>query len=84
MKITEKLETLGIPDALKENSEVCVLCAIRYHEVYGLSLDIYDIDPTFGESRINLNRINERPARFSRVNGEKRAARYKNQSPANS
>ena len=56
MKITEKLQTLGIPDALKDNSEVCVLCAVRYHEVYGLSLDIYDIDPTFGESRINLNR----------------------------
>ena len=56
MKITEKLQTLGIPDALKDNSEVCVLCGVRYHEVYGLSLDIYDIDPTFGESRINLNR----------------------------
>jgi len=56
MKITEKLQTLGIPDALKDNSEVCVLCAVRYNEVYGLSLDIYDIDPTFGESRINLNR----------------------------
>jgi len=56
MKITEKLQTLGIPDALKDNSEVCVLCAVRYHEIYGLSLDIYDIDPTFGESRINLNR----------------------------
>ena len=56
MKINKKLQTLGIPDALKDNSEVCVLCAVRYHEVYGLSLDIYDIDPTFGESRINLNR----------------------------
>lgn len=56
MKITERLRTLGIPDALKDNSEVCVLCAVRYHEIYGLSLDIYDIDPTFGESQINLNR----------------------------
>lgn len=56
MRITEKLQTLGIPDALKDNSEVCILCAVRYHEVYGLSLDIYDVDPTFGESRINLNR----------------------------
>ena len=56
MKITKKLQTLGIPDALKDNSEVCVLCAVRYHEIYGLSLDIYDIDPTFGESWINLNR----------------------------
>jgi exodeoxyribonuclease VII large subunit len=56
MRITEKLRALGIPDALKGNSEVCVLCSVRYHEVYGLSLDIYDIDPTFGESQINLNR----------------------------
>jgi len=56
MKINQKLQTLGIPDALKDNSEVCVLCAVRYNEVYGLSLDIYDIDPTFGESQINLNR----------------------------
>jgi exodeoxyribonuclease VII large subunit len=56
MKISKKLQTLGIPDALKDNSEVCVLCAVRYHEVYGLSLDIHDIDPTFGESQINLNR----------------------------
>lgn len=56
MKINERLQTLGIPDALKDNSEVCVLCAVRYHEVYGLSLDIYDIDLTFGESQINLNR----------------------------
>ena len=55
-RITEKLRTLGMPDALKDNSEVCVLCAVRYHEVYGLSLDIYDVDPTFGESQINLNR----------------------------
>jgi exodeoxyribonuclease VII large subunit len=56
MRITRKLQTLGMPDALKDNSEVCFLCAVRYHEVYGLSLDIYDIDPTFGESQINLNR----------------------------
>jgi len=56
MRITKKLQTLGMPDALKNNSEVCVLCAVRYHEIYGLSLDIYDIDPTFGESQINLNR----------------------------
>lgn len=56
IKINRKLQTLGISDALKANSEVCVLCAVRYNEVYGLSLDIYDIDPTFGESQINLNR----------------------------
>ena len=56
IKINKKLQTLGIPDALKDNSEICVLCAVRYHEIHGLSLDIYDIEPTFGESQINLNR----------------------------
>ena len=56
VKIMRKLHILGMPDALRDNSEVCLLCAVRYHEVYGLSLDIYDIDPTFGESQINLNR----------------------------
>lgn len=56
VRITRRLQALGMPDAMKDNSEVCVLCAVRYHEVYGLSLDIYDIDPTFGESQINLNR----------------------------
>ena len=56
LRITEKLQSLGMPDILKDNSEVCVLCSVRYHEVYGLSLDIYDIDPTFGESQIDLNR----------------------------
>lgn len=55
-RILDKLQALGMPDALNDNSEVCVLCAVRFHEVYGLSLDIYDIDPTFGESQINLNR----------------------------
>ena len=55
-QILSKLRDAGMPDALQDNSEVCVLCAVRYHEVYGLSLNIYDIDPSFGESQINLNR----------------------------
>jgi len=55
-QILNKLRDAGTPDALQDNSEVCVLCAVRYHEVYGLSLNIYDIDPSFGESQINLNR----------------------------
>jgi exodeoxyribonuclease VII large subunit len=55
-QILGKLRDAGMPDALQDNSEVCVLCAVRYHEVYGLSLNIYDIDPSFGESQINLNR----------------------------
>ncbi|MCD6599067.1 MAG: exodeoxyribonuclease VII large subunit [Dehalococcoidia bacterium] len=55
-KILNKLRRAGMPDALQDNSEVCVLCAVRYHEVYGLNLNIYDIDPSFGESQIDLNR----------------------------
>ncbi len=55
-QILNKLRQAGMPDALQDNSEVCVLCAVRYHEVYGLSLNIYDIDPLFGESQIDLNR----------------------------
>jgi len=55
-QILNKLREVGMPDALQDNSEVCVLCAVRYHEVYGLNLNIYDIDPSFGESQINLNR----------------------------
>lgn len=55
-QILSKLRKAGMPDALQDNSEVCVLCAVRYHEVYGLSLNIYDIDPSFGESQIDLNR----------------------------
>ena len=54
--ITHKLKAAGCPDALKDNSEVCVLCAVRYHALYGLSLNIVDIDPDFGESQIDRNR----------------------------
>jgi exodeoxyribonuclease VII large subunit len=55
-QILDKLREAGMPDALQDNSEVCLLCAVRYHEVYGLSLNIYDIDLSFGESQIDLNR----------------------------
>jgi exodeoxyribonuclease VII large subunit len=55
-RIIEKLHEAGMPDALKSDSEVCVLCSVRYHEVYGLSLDVFDIDPSFGESHIGRNR----------------------------
>jgi exodeoxyribonuclease VII large subunit len=54
--IIEKLKEAGLPDALKANSEICVLCSVRYHELYGLSLDIVDVDTNFGESQINRNR----------------------------
>jgi len=55
-RILDKLREAGMPDALQDNSEVCVLCSIRYHEVYGLNLNIYDIDLSFGQSQIDLNR----------------------------
>jgi len=56
LSILRKLEMAGFPEALEDNTEVCVLCAVRYHNVYGLSLNIIDIDPTFGESQIDKNR----------------------------
>jgi exodeoxyribonuclease VII large subunit len=55
-RIIEKLREAGMPDALQSDSEVCALCSVRYHEVYGLSLDVFDIDPFFGESHIDRNR----------------------------
>lgn len=54
--ITKKLKDAGFPNALQDNSEVCVLGMVRFHDVYGLSLDIIDVDPTFGEAQINRNR----------------------------
>ena len=54
--ILNKLKLAGYPNALQDNSEICVQCSVRYHELYGLSLDISDVDPTFGEAQINRNR----------------------------
>lgn len=55
-KIAKKLQEPGLGEILKNNGEVCVLCAVRYHDLYGLSLNIFDIDPTFGEAHIDRNR----------------------------
>jgi len=46
----------GLKDALRESMEVCALCALRFHPVHGLTLNIFDIDPTAGESRVERNR----------------------------
>jgi len=54
--ILRRLKEKGCPDALKNNSEICVLCVIRYHDIYGLALEIQDVDPTFGEAQIDRNR----------------------------
>jgi len=54
--IMRKLKDAGFPNALQDNSEICVLCSVRFHDLFGLSLDISDVDPTFGEAQINRNR----------------------------
>lgn len=55
-KIRQKLLDDGQPDALNGNREICALCAVRFHEVYGLQLQIFDVDPHFRESHIDRNR----------------------------
>lgn len=55
-KICRKLKDAGYPNALQDNSEICVLCSVRFHDIYGLSLDIADVDPAFSEAQINRNR----------------------------
>jgi exodeoxyribonuclease VII large subunit len=55
-KIQQKLIEDGQTDSLHGNREICALCSLRFHEVYGLQLQIFDVDPNFGESHINRNR----------------------------
>jgi exodeoxyribonuclease VII large subunit len=55
-KIRRKLIDAGQPETLQGNREICALCSLRFHEVYGLQLQILDVDPNFGESHINRNR----------------------------
>jgi exodeoxyribonuclease VII large subunit len=55
-RIKQKLADDGQPDALNGNREICALCAVRFHEVYGLQLQVFDVDPNFGESHIERNR----------------------------
>ena len=55
-RIERKFRDAGIPDALRESREICALCSVRYHHVHGLSLSIFDIDPTLGEGDIDRNR----------------------------
>jgi exodeoxyribonuclease VII large subunit len=54
--ISQKLRDAGVPDALANNNEICAYCSLSYHELYGLSLHIHDVDPTFGEAHIDRNR----------------------------
>src|SRR6202040_2494789 len=55
-RIKQKLSDGGQPEALIGNREICALCAVRFHEVYGLQLQIFDVDSNFGESHIERNR----------------------------
>jgi exodeoxyribonuclease VII large subunit len=54
--IRRKLEIAGASELLEGNREICALCSVTYHEVHGLSLQILDVDPTFGEAHIDRNR----------------------------
>lgn len=54
--IRRKLEIAGAAELLEGNREICVLCSVTYHEVHGLSLQVHDVDPTFGEAHIDRNR----------------------------
>jgi len=46
----------GLENALRDSMEVCALCGVRFHPVHGLTLNIFEIDPTAGESRVERNR----------------------------
>jgi exodeoxyribonuclease VII large subunit len=54
--IRRKLELAGCPELLAGNRDICALCSVAYHEVHGLSLQIHDVDPSFGEAHIDRNR----------------------------
>jgi exodeoxyribonuclease VII large subunit len=56
MAIQKKLAEAGATEAMKGNKEICVLCSVNYHHQYGLSLNIADVDPSFGEAQIAKNR----------------------------
>jgi exodeoxyribonuclease VII large subunit len=54
--ICKKLREAGVADPLADNSEISARCSVTFHDVYGLSLNIHDVDPTFGEAQIDRNR----------------------------
>ncbi len=56
LEIRRKLERSGSAELLEGNRDICVLCSVTYHEVHGLSLQIHDVDPSFGEAHIDRNR----------------------------
>ena len=56
LAIRRKLELAGCPELLAGNRDICALCSVAYHEVHGLSLQVHDVDPSFGEAHIDRNR----------------------------
>lgn len=54
--IRERLKAAGVEKPLAGNTQVCALCSVRFHPVFGLSLEIQDVDPHFGEAGIDRNR----------------------------
>lgn len=55
-QIERKLQAAGMTDGLRDSREICALCSVRFHEVHGLSLSIFDVDPHLGESHVERNR----------------------------
>lgn len=41
---------------LRHGGEICALCSVRFHEIYGLSLTVFDVDPDFGASHLEKKR----------------------------
>ena len=55
-RIEQKLREAGCEQMLSKQQEICALAAIRFHPVYGLSLEISDVNPTLGASLLERNR----------------------------
>lgn len=56
ISIQKKLKDAGAEEALRGNKDICFLCTVNYHHQYGISLNIHDVDPAFGEAQIARNR----------------------------
>jgi exodeoxyribonuclease VII large subunit len=55
-RIRSKLAEHGLGDALTDNTEICAHCSLSYHALYGLKLEVHDVDPTLGDAHIERNR----------------------------
>jgi exodeoxyribonuclease VII large subunit len=68
-KLSEKFET-ATGETLKDGMEVLISVNVTFHEVYGLSLNIKDIDPTYslGEMARKKKEVIERLSREGLIN----------------